>query len=93
MTPEQKDLVQTSFEKVKPIAHAAATLFYGRLFELDPNLEQLFKGDLDEQGRKLMHMIGLAVKGQRFWSADVRSRRAHRPLFERDECDALKLRS
>jgi hemoglobin-like flavoprotein len=63
MTPEQKDLVQTSFEKVRPIADTAAALFYGRLFELDPNLERLFKGDLEGQGRKLMHMIGLAVKG------------------------------
>src|SRR5438552_9317797 len=63
MTPEQKDLVQTSFEKVKPIADTAAALFYGRLFDLDPKLERLFKGDLEGQGRKLMHMIGLAVKG------------------------------
>ena len=63
MTPEQKDLVQTSFEKVKPIADTAAALFYGRLFDLDPKLERLFKGDLEGQGRKLMHMIDLAVKG------------------------------
>ena len=63
MTPEQKDLVQTSFEKVKPIADTAAALFYGRLFNLDPKLERLFKGDLEGQGRKLIHMIGLAVKG------------------------------
>src|SRR3954468_4998726 len=63
MTPEQKNLVQTSFEKIKPIAKTAAALFYGRLFDLDPSLERLFKGDLDGQGQKLMHMIGLAVKG------------------------------
>lgn len=63
MTPEQKELVQSSFEKVKPIADIAATLFYGRLFELDPKLENLFTGDLSEQGHKLMQMIGLAVKG------------------------------
>lgn len=63
MTPEQKELVQTSFEQVKPIAATAATLFYDRLFELDPRLEHLFTGDRNEQGRKLMHMIGLAVKG------------------------------
>jgi len=63
MTPEQKNLVQTSFEQIKPIADTAAALFYGRLFDLDPRLEPLFKGDLNEQGRKLMHMIGLAVRG------------------------------
>jgi hemoglobin-like flavoprotein len=59
----QKELVQTSFEQVRPIADAAAALFYNRLFELDPTLRPLFKGDMKEQGRKLMDMITLAVKG------------------------------
>lgn len=63
MTPEQKILVQESFEKVVPIAGAAAQLFYDRLFELNPKLQDLFKGDMDEQGKKLMTMIGVAVKG------------------------------
>jgi hemoglobin-like flavoprotein len=63
MTPEQKRLVQTSFEQVAPIAEDAAGLFYNRLFELDPALRPLFKGDLKEQGRKLMQMIGVVVKG------------------------------
>jgi len=59
----QKALVQTSFAQVRPIADAAAALFYTRLFELDPTLRPLFKGDLKEQGRKLMDMLTLAVKG------------------------------
>jgi hemoglobin-like flavoprotein len=59
----QKELVQKSFAQVRPIADAAAALFYRRLFELDPTLRPLFKGDLKEQGRKLMDMLGLAVKG------------------------------
>jgi hemoglobin-like flavoprotein len=63
MTPEQKMLVQSSFAKVAPIAEAAAELFYGRLFELDPSLRPLFKGDIKEQGRKLMAMIRAAVAG------------------------------
>jgi len=62
MNREQIKLVQESFEKVVPIADAAAALFYGRLFDLDPKLESLFKGDMVEQGRKLMQMIGVAVK-------------------------------
>jgi hemoglobin-like flavoprotein len=62
MNAEQIRLVQESFEKVVPIADAAAALFYGRLFDLDPALESLFKGDMVEQGRKLMQMIGVAVK-------------------------------
>jgi hemoglobin-like flavoprotein len=63
MTPEQKVLVQTSFAKVGPIAETAATLFYNRLFELDPTLRSLFTGDITEQGRKLMAMLALAVNG------------------------------
>jgi hemoglobin-like flavoprotein len=63
MTPAQRTLVQTTFGKVVPIADTAAALFYGRLFELDPSLRPLFKGDLAEQGRKLMQMIGVAVNG------------------------------
>lgn len=62
MTPEQKDLVQSSFAKVEPIAATAAELFYARLFELDPSLKSLFSGDMEEQGKKLMTMLGSAVR-------------------------------
>jgi hemoglobin-like flavoprotein len=61
MTPESQRLVRESFAKVAPIAPAAAAMFYDRLFVLDPALRPLFKGDLAEQGRKLMGMIGTAV--------------------------------
>jgi hemoglobin-like flavoprotein len=61
MTPEAQTLVKESFAKVVPIAPQAAALFYDRLFTLDPSLKPLFKGDMKEQGRKLMAMIGTAV--------------------------------
>lgn len=61
MTPEQQTLVRDSFAKVAPIAPAAAAMFYDRLFMLDPSLRPLFKGDMTEQGRKLIDMIGTAV--------------------------------
>ncbi|MEM6473805.1 MAG: globin family protein [Planctomycetota bacterium] len=61
MTPEQITIVQSTWEKVKPISEQAAELFYGRLFELDPSLKPLFKGDMKEQGRKLMATLNLAV--------------------------------
>lgn len=63
MTPAQIQLVQTSFAKVMPIASVAADLFYARLFELDPSLRPLFKGDLKRQGAMLMSMIASAVRG------------------------------
>lgn len=63
MTPVQVTLVQTTWEKVVPIADTAAALFYGRLFEIDPELKPLFKSDITEQGKKLMQMITMAVRG------------------------------
>jgi hemoglobin-like flavoprotein len=63
MTPDQKTLVQHTFAKIAPQADAAAALFYGRLFEIDPALKVLFKGDMAEQGQKLMTMLATAVKG------------------------------
>lgn len=63
MTPEQALLVKTSWEKVVPISETAAELFYGKLFELDPSVKALFKGDIKEQGAKLMKMINTAVNG------------------------------
>ena len=61
MNVQQIALVQDSFAKVAPIAETAATLFYNKLFELDPSLRPLFKGDITEQGAKLMKMLGIAV--------------------------------
>ncbi len=61
MTPQEITLVQTSWQKVVPIKEKAAELFYGKLFEMDPSLRPLFKGDTVEQGRKLMAMINTVV--------------------------------
>jgi hemoglobin-like flavoprotein len=63
LTDTQKVLVQQSFAAIVLIADDAASLFYRRLFELDPALERMFKGDMAEQRRKLMQMLTAAVKG------------------------------
>jgi methyl-accepting chemotaxis protein len=54
-------LVQDSWQKVAAIAPQAAELFYQNLFAADPSIKPLFKGDMPEQGKKLMQMIGAAV--------------------------------
>jgi hypothetical protein len=54
MTPKHVAQVQQSFAMVAPVADEAAAMFYGRLFEIAPHLQALFRGDLAEQGRKLM---------------------------------------
>ena len=63
MTPADVALVKSSFESVKPIAADAAALFYGRLFEIAPEVKPLFKGDIKEQGKKLMTTLAVVVNG------------------------------
>ena len=63
LTAAQKDLVQNSFTSIATIADDAAILFYQKLFELDPSLKPMFRGDMTEQRKKLMQMLTAAVKG------------------------------
>lgn len=63
LTLTQKTLVQESFARIAPIADDAAALFYRRLFEIDPSLRHMFRGDMAEQRKKLMQMLTAAVKG------------------------------
>ena len=65
MTPEEIDLVRTSFAAVAPSADEVAAAFYARLFEVAPETRAMFGDDLRGQGRKLMTMIGTVV-----WSLD-----------------------
>jgi hemoglobin-like flavoprotein len=61
MTPQQITLIQNSWTEVVPISETAAGLFYQRLFALDPSVRPMFKGDMREQGLKLMKMLGMIV--------------------------------
>src|SRR6202030_2860941 len=63
MTPQQVKLVQDSFAKVAPISEQAAALFYGRLFEIAPQVKPLFRGDMKGQGLKLMATLAVVVNG------------------------------
>jgi hemoglobin-like flavoprotein len=62
MTNDQIKLIRDTFAQVAPIADTAAESFYTRLFELDPKLRFLFRGDMREQGRKLMQMLAVVVR-------------------------------
>src|SRR5260221_13126482 len=64
MQQKQKEIVRQTWKQLVPIADTSATLFYQRLFEIDPSTRPLFSGtDMPEQRRKLMQVIGLAVNG------------------------------
>ena len=62
MTPEQTKPVQQNFAGRTPAADAVAEILYRELFALDPGLRKLFKNDLAQQGRKLMSLLGSAIR-------------------------------
>ncbi len=62
MTPEQKQLIRETWERLGAIGDAAAALFYERLFEIDPTAKALFaQADMKEQRGKLLQALGLVV--------------------------------
>jgi len=61
MNQEQIQLVQSTFGRVRNDADGVASLFYGRLFEIAPEVRPMFRGDMTAQGRKLMTALALAV--------------------------------
>jgi hemoglobin-like flavoprotein len=64
MTPRQKDLVRSSFAAVEPIADVAASIFYDRLFALDPEVRDLFAAtDMAAQRKNLMQTLTVVVRG------------------------------
>ena len=62
MKPETIQLIQSSWKKVVPIADTAATLFYERLFEIDPELRPYFSAtDMASQRKKLLQALAMVV--------------------------------
>jgi hemoglobin-like flavoprotein len=58
MTLQQIELLQNSFARVLEQPEQTASLFYQRLFKLDPSLNKLFPNDLTKQQRKLIEILG-----------------------------------
>jgi len=71
VTEVQKEIIRDTFSRLKGNTDAFATTFYNRLFELDPSLRRLFKANIDEQGKKLMQILGVAVSSLNDLSAIV----------------------
>ncbi len=57
----QVAIVQRSFATVQALGDTAAELFYGRLFDIAPQVRSLFPDDMTAQKRKLVAMLALAV--------------------------------
>lgn len=58
-----KNLVRSSFQQILPISATFSQLFYERVFELEPQVRQLFKSSIETQGPKLIAMLVIVVKG------------------------------
>ena len=54
-------LIQASFRKISRNGDEAASLFYTRLFEFDPQLRSLARGDFAEQKREFIRLLGTIV--------------------------------
>ena len=62
ITPEQRALVQQTWQQVVPIADTAARVFYNRLFEIDPQLRVMFdRVEMKSLRRKLIQALAMAV--------------------------------
>ena len=61
MTSEQVDLIRQSFDAIWSVRRKLAVTFYGRFFELAPDAQQLFAGDMERQHLKLMDSIAAIV--------------------------------
>jgi len=55
-------LVQESFEKAATLGDKVAEIFYAELFAIDPSVRKMFKGDMQEQRRKLLTALALVVR-------------------------------
>jgi hemoglobin-like flavoprotein len=64
MSPDQKQIVQSTWEQVVPMADAAADMFYDRLFKIDTTTRKLFKAtDMADQRKKLVRVMSSAIRG------------------------------
>jgi hemoglobin-like flavoprotein len=81
MTPEQVVLIRQSFDAIWPVRRQLAGSFYSRFFELAPDAQRLFSGNLERQHLKLMDMIAAIVgaldKRELFQSLILHSGRQH----------------
>jgi len=63
VTARQRTLIESSWERMRPLAAHVADLFYDRLFELDPSLEDVFPEELAALRPRFMKAVGAAVAG------------------------------
>ena len=64
--PSQLELVESSFEKIKPYAHEFVVSFYQHLFQKHPKVKRLFnQTDMNKMYKKLLDSLILLVENLR----------------------------
>jgi nitric oxide dioxygenase len=63
MDARQRDLVRSTFDRLRPMPKGLGLVFYGRLFELDPTLSPLFSENLENQAAMFATAMNVAVLG------------------------------
>jgi len=63
MKAEQLQLLLVSLNTIQPLADQITRDFYHHLFETQPTMSGLFKGDMHRQGSMLITTLSLAVNG------------------------------
>ncbi|MEM9783873.1 MAG: globin domain-containing protein [Pseudomonadota bacterium] len=54
-------LVERSFRQILPISSLASELFHARLFQIAPEMQALFTGEMRSSGVAAVHWLGVAV--------------------------------
>lgn len=67
LSPNDVALVRTTRPALAKDGAALATLFYGRLFAANPTVRRMFPHDMQDQGRKLMATLAVAVDALENW--------------------------
>jgi hemoglobin-like flavoprotein len=63
MKAEQLQLVLQSLNAIQPLSDKISASFYQRLFEIEPAIQGLFKGDMKRQGSMFISTLSLAANG------------------------------
>jgi hemoglobin-like flavoprotein len=63
LTKEEIKLIQYSFNTLTSKSKKVGEKFYKKLFEVNPDISKLFKGDMKEQAGSLMRMVKTVVEG------------------------------
>jgi nitric oxide dioxygenase len=62
LTTAQIALIRDSFHRLQPDVQTASELFYDRLFEIAPELREMFRSDMTGQGMRFMTTLGVIVQ-------------------------------